>query len=343
MMKNLLLTVSLFLISIVSAWSAGTINVTTLPASVGVGEDAQFVLEYTSDVACSINIAIFKSQAGSDDIDWGTYVGHKDITGLAVAATATEINFDYAVGSMELSSDLPDGIKYIWALKIVADSDQSESGYSNSGATNSFVVTAPTSVTNWIHFTSTPAAEIEAGQTDNIQFEYLIEQDSKLKVSVTKYTTSWGWVGDEVATYSADLTAHVAATPTAYASDVEIPLTTAPTADLTDEMYKWEVTILDMSNGYVTSLKSDIIVLTTTTGVDADVIDGVSVFPNPVKDVLNVNGLTSASQVQVVNISGSIVKTALLANSNATLDVADLANGVYFLLYNDTQVKFVKK
>ena len=58
------------------------------------------------------------------------------------------------------------------------------------------------------------------------------------------------------------------------------------------------------------------------------------VYPNPVKDVLNVISAESIEMVKIYDLTGSIVKQATPNKANFDLDVADLSNGVYLVKLN---------
>lgn len=58
------------------------------------------------------------------------------------------------------------------------------------------------------------------------------------------------------------------------------------------------------------------------------------VYPNPVKEVLNVISAESIEMVKIYDLTGSIVKQATPKKANFDLDVADLSNGVYLVKLN---------
>ncbi|MFI5222501.1 MAG: T9SS type A sorting domain-containing protein, partial [Bacteroidia bacterium] len=57
------------------------------------------------------------------------------------------------------------------------------------------------------------------------------------------------------------------------------------------------------------------------------------IYPNPVNDVLNISFTPKLSPVimQLLDISGRIVKQSNLSNSQTSIDVSDLNNGIYFI------------
>jgi serine protease AprX len=53
-----------------------------------------------------------------------------------------------------------------------------------------------------------------------------------------------------------------------------------------------------------------------------------SVYPNPVKNILNIQGIDNMQQIEVISVTGSVMKKQPGA---ASVDVSDLKRGVYFL------------
>ena len=62
------------------------------------------------------------------------------------------------------------------------------------------------------------------------------------------------------------------------------------------------------------------------------------VYPNPVKDVLTINGIYSS--IEIYNIFGKLMLTS---QTQKTIDVSTLSNGVYFVNINDENTITVKK
>lgn len=59
------------------------------------------------------------------------------------------------------------------------------------------------------------------------------------------------------------------------------------------------------------------------------------VFPNPVKNTLNTNVY---GQKRIVNILGKEV----LSSKQKSIDVSSLSSGVYFIIYQNKRIKFIK-
>lgn len=78
----------------------------------------------------------------------------------------------------------------------------------------------------------------------------------------------------------------------------------------------------------------DKIAYNTTLGVKKSLMSSLSVYPNPAKDVVNVANSDSAAinNVQITDVNGRIVKTANYKSvTNAQVNIADLASGVYIM------------
>lgn len=69
----------------------------------------------------------------------------------------------------------------------------------------------------------------------------------------------------------------------------------------------------------------------------ADIANTVSVFPNPAKDVLNINGINNA----VFTITNQMGQT-LASSTSKTLPIGNLANGVYYLQVQTANASFTK-
>lgn len=75
-------------------------------------------------------------------------------------------------------------------------------------------------------------------------------------------------------------------------------------------------------------------------------LSGVSIYPNPVKDIVTINGLKqNATKIELYNIAGQNVLT--VTDNLETIDVSSLQSGVYFTkIYTDrvsTTIKLIKE
>ena len=86
----------------------------------------------------------------------------------------------------------------------------------------------------------------------------------------------------------------------------------------------------------------------TTVGLQEDVLNVVpSIFPNPVRDVLNIYNLPKDQvEIRIVNMIGKVVKEFITDHESIASDVSELPSGVYFATFTDsgkqTVIRFVK-
>lgn len=73
--------------------------------------------------------------------------------------------------------------------------------------------------------------------------------------------------------------------------------------------------------------------------------EGLSVYPNPVKDVLNVSGIPADEQVSVINITGARVNLTgktTRTSDGMTINTSELPSGIYVLRAGKSSVRFTK-
>ncbi|MBR8535721.1 T9SS type A sorting domain-containing protein [Carboxylicivirga sediminis] len=70
-------------------------------------------------------------------------------------------------------------------------------------------------------------------------------------------------------------------------------------------------------------------------------IEKLDLYPNPVSDVLNIKGLDEGVSIEIYNAAGSLVKKVSV--SGGTVNVSELAKGVYFVSSNGAIAKIIKK
>ncbi len=345
MKKNLLSIVAMVLFSPLALFATNSINPTTMPSTAVVGSTESLTIEYESDVTCNLGIAIFQSKVNSDEVDWSTWTKSMSVSDLAATSgTPGVVNIDFEIGSIPLSSDLEEGRKYIWCFDLSAADGSGGLVWNNSGATNELTVTSPTTITNYIHFAPNTVS-MKQGETLAIDFDYIIEQDSKFKVSITHFTTSWSWIGEITSATSDALTTNTDANTVAGSVSITIPASTTPTADLVSEMYRFNIIMLNASdNSEVMNIGRS---FTVTTGTFTDVSDNktndISVFPNPVINILTIKGITTNTIANIISLCGNVVMSTPISSASNTVDVTNLATGVYFVRFNNTSIKFIKQ
>jgi hypothetical protein len=114
-----------------------------------------------------------------------------------------------------------------------------------------------------------------------------------------------------------------------------------------DATSKWRIFNDDISNMNV-DVKFNILVMSdTTASVVSNELLSFNIFPNPVKDVLNVQSQDTISKIAIYNIMGQEVRVLTPNSSNLEVDLSGLDAGVYVIkvLSNDKEMskKFIKK
>jgi len=66
-------------------------------------------------------------------------------------------------------------------------------------------------------------------------------------------------------------------------------------------------------------------------GIDDNNVVTVAIFPNPVKDVLNIKGAQAIQQIDVVNLMGQVVFSQVADQTTLSINLGDLKAGVYNL------------
>lgn len=64
-----------------------------------------------------------------------------------------------------------------------------------------------------------------------------------------------------------------------------------------------------------------------------ELLKAANVFPNPAADHINIKGLLPGTQFILMDVRGQLVRTAILNSDNTSVDIADLANGVYLATF----------
>lgn len=110
----------------------------------------------------------------------------------------------------------------------------------------------------------------------------------------------------------------------------------------------WTLKILDPYNqdgGVVNSFSIDICYITNSLGLDTNSLSNVTVFPNPTKDILNINipQAIGVSKLKLFDIQGREVLEKTTNNTNEVLNIGNLQSGVYMLSIENEANKTIKK
>lgn len=107
------------------------------------------------------------------------------------------------------------------------------------------------------------------------------------------------------------------------------------TRTISSNMERWQT--VTVSNGYCTAMDSVYLRLVLPVLSITNIYATVQVYPNPVRDVLNINLSVKTNEdvmLELISQIGAVVKTGKLSGSTRyiqTLDVSDLPGGLYYL------------
>jgi len=82
----------------------------------------------------------------------------------------------------------------------------------------------------------------------------------------------------------------------------------------------------------------------TATGIiDQKSESAISVFPNPVTDMLSVSGVKKDAIIYLYNMNGALLQTVTSQENATNINVSSLQQGIYLLRINNLIIKFIKK
>lgn len=67
--------------------------------------------------------------------------------------------------------------------------------------------------------------------------------------------------------------------------------------------------------------------------------DNFSIYPNPVKDILTIEGISPNTQLIITDLTGKTILSTTVKDNKGSIDVSRLPAGVYFI----NKIKFIKK
>ena len=74
-----------------------------------------------------------------------------------------------------------------------------------------------------------------------------------------------------------------------------------------------------------------------------NLVDNISIFPNPTSDYISISNLKLTESYLIVNQIGQKVKKGIISN-NQQIDIRNFTNGLYFLKFeNGNTIKFIKE
>ena len=67
-------------------------------------------------------------------------------------------------------------------------------------------------------------------------------------------------------------------------------------------------------------------------GITAEKINDISIYPNPSSSLITIKGIKSFPvQIEITGLSGALIKSEVIYNSNQSIDISNLASQMYFL------------
>lgn len=96
--------------------------------------------------------------------------------------------------------------------------------------------------------------------------------------------------------------------------------------------------------GYGNNLYLDNVIIDQTIGIShvASNESGVSVYPNPATNMVNIEGLPPDSEFQIANVTGKILLTGKTEKAKNSINISHLPKGVYFLMTQKGAKKILK-
>ena len=205
--------------------------------------------------------------------------------------------------------------------------------------------------TNWVIFNETNGAAnpIPTGAAFNVVLAPTGGEVKAFQHQATVANTTGYWTEIDNALVNGNPNANIVLTHNWGAGGDSSNVVVGNTQSLwyNDSTNKWRIFNDDIAD-MPTNVKFNILVMSDTT---ADVVNNellsFNIFPNPVKDVLNVQSKDTISKIAIYNIMGQEVRVLTPSTSSLEVDLSGLDSGVYIvkILSNDKEVskKFVKK
>ncbi|BDD07801.1 hypothetical protein FUAX_02330 [Fulvitalea axinellae] len=105
--------------------------------------------------------------------------------------------------------------------------------------------------------------------------------------------------------------------------------------------YKILVGTLDAGKNYKMELKE--VLFTIAKLLDVEKEHRISFAPNPVQDQLRLQGLTAGSNVELVNLSGTVIKKTVAESGSHVFNCSDLTKGMYLLRIDGKSIQKIIK
>lgn len=193
--------------------------------------------------------------------------------------------------------------------------------------------------------TTTVAVTAENGNVQEYKIVFYVESDvtalSEIKIDGTVVN---GFAAD-VYTYNVELPVNTTATPevTAAAVSAKAKVVITAATDITSDIATDRTTtvVVTAESGNTQEYKV-IFAVKKSTGVEMDALNNVIVYPNPTADFVNITN-AEGFRMTMMNSTGNIIESNIINSDIYTLDVNNLAKGIYLIkLVNGDNVRTIK-
>ncbi len=319
---------------------------TSTVTEVNVGTELSVTLEYTKETAGKISLQVQVRDSDNNYIsDAISYIGIYEEKNVSIATTTTNetIAVDIPTSTTDTSSLLGDN-KHVVIIQLINV---------NSDGTNSVLKSQMRDITLMGTTTVAPTinpivpADLVVGTDLTITgtYTHALPEAGIILVGLAIYTGD-NWNEDVIYNNGGNGLSVDAGVNVPIDIVVSIPIGTTISSNLTDKNYKVIVRLYDGDWG---SLAGDLYPITLTSAATAGLkdinVDDLVMYPNPVPDILKIKnvGVSEIRSFQIVDILGQVV---IKQNNNKkvnSIDVSELPKGLYFLISNNRQFKFVKE
>lgn len=317
---------------------AQTLTLTSnLPDQVQVGTTPSFTLDYTSTVPCKIIVALIRSTSDGTSPDWNTWQVGTILEDLPVTSSAITKTISVNVPSNQiLSSNLPAGVSYLWALTL-----QDSSGVWITGSQPHTTIVASNTIIDDVSFNGALPTSVSAGSTVSIPYKYTATTERIVKIGLSKYNSAGNWIGDVISEVINPAPA-TTSIPISGTANLLIPFDAVPSTDLPNgEYYKWEASIATISWGYLGGTSANV---TLNSNLGISEVSNVRnvIYPNPVNDLLKFSKPNEIKSFKIIDQTGRVIIEQNKYFENG-VSVLHLPKGSYITIVNGKENRKVVK